>query len=274
MFGHWCTAEALEALPADSETVRAFLSARADRQYSTLRNDVSAISFVHRVNGHADPTRTSEISDLLKLAKQAARPKLAPPIRLDEIRLLLQPLGDQPLDRRDAAYVLLMLTGALLHAVLRRIDRSAVRFLTDGVELRLSSQETIVIGAGADPLTDPVRALERWFEVIGREPGPLFPPLALRGGFASVPMSGKAGLDLIKRLAREAGLDPKRFRVIGIRRGFIRAVAAADAPASQIMMHARMSLASVIKHTGRVGAPIELMLRTKEAARRRRGAAR
>jgi integrase len=272
-FARWCDDRDLVALPAGAETVRAFLAARSDRQYPTLRNDRCAISFVHLVRGHADPTRTPEIDELLHLSKQASRPKLAPPIGLDEIRLLLGSLGDEPLDRRDAAYILVTLTGALRHRIVEQIDRSKVRFVDDGVEFPISATESIVIGAGADRLTDPVRALERWLEVIGTAPGPLFPPLGLRGGFASVSMSGKAGLRLIERLAVLAGLDPQRFRVTGIRRGFLRAAAAEDVPASHIMAHARMNLASVIRHTGRIGAPHELSLRIKRAARRRRARA-
>ena len=78
-FRHWCTAQGYEALPADPETVAAYLTDRANegRSISTLKVDRAGIRYYHEGRGLDSPTQSAGVSRVLRgLARRAAASKL------------------------------------------------------------------------------------------------------------------------------------------------------------------------------------------------------
>ena len=78
-FTAWCQREEYRALPADSETVAAYLVQRAQegRSISTLKVDRAGIRYYHEGRGLDSPTQSAGVSRVLRgLARRAAASKL------------------------------------------------------------------------------------------------------------------------------------------------------------------------------------------------------
>lgn len=63
-FGAWCRSEDRSLLPASSNTVAAYLRSREHLALSTIRSRLSALSYVHRHLGFADPTGGEEAAEV------------------------------------------------------------------------------------------------------------------------------------------------------------------------------------------------------------------
>jgi integrase len=73
---------------------------------------------------------------------------------------------------------------------------------------------------GKKRLTCAVACLKAWLQVRGHHPGPVFIPLG-PGGDPRSGLSGTAIWKIVKRVARNAGIDPKRISPHSFRAGFI-----------------------------------------------------
>ena len=74
-FAEWCESQGYESLPADPETVAAYLTVRANegRSISTLKVDRAGIRYYHEGHGLDSPTQSAGVSRVLRgLARRAA----------------------------------------------------------------------------------------------------------------------------------------------------------------------------------------------------------
>ncbi|MDE2980862.1 MAG: tyrosine-type recombinase/integrase [Gemmatimonadota bacterium] len=78
-FAEWCREEGYEALPADPQTVAAYLARRADLgvTFSTLNVDRAGIRYHHETRGVDSPTQSAGVKRVLRgLRRRAAASKL------------------------------------------------------------------------------------------------------------------------------------------------------------------------------------------------------
>jgi integrase len=192
----WCTFCAehdLCPLPADPADIAAFLSAeryplppRKPLSPATLRLRLAAIACLHYVAGLPCPTATAQVTEtfagLTKLAQDAGdgpRPKLA--LKIDLLREILAPIGDDFVGLRDRALLLLGFAGAFRRAELARIEVAHIERCEQGLRIRLPRTKGDREGKGVEvgiPYGQselcPVRALDRWLAAAEISEGALF----------------------------------------------------------------------------------------------------
>jgi integrase len=132
--------------------------------------------------------------------EQGVKPlKQATPLLVDVLKRLLGIYAkDTPAKVRDKALVLTGFASALRRSEIVALDIEDVESVPQGVVLRLLRSKTdqhgkgelIAIHRGTDSEFCAVTALERWIELRGPKPGPLFTRLHKGGRMSGEPMGG------------------------------------------------------------------------------------
>jgi integrase len=136
-----------------------------------------------------------------------------------------------------------------------------VRFTEEGLVVTVPRSKTdpegegqrVGIPYGSHPESCPVRAMEVWLERANIMYGYLFPAIGRWGGeVTGKPISDHQLAKIIKRLARQAGLDPDSFSGHSLRSGLATAAAEGGAGERAIMDQTRhRSLKQVRKYIRR-----------------------
>ena len=85
-------------------------------------------------------------------------------------------------------------------------------------------QTVAALGVPGSPYC-PVTALRVWLQAAGITDGPLFRRISSSGSVGDAALSDKTVVRLIKRTAKEAGLNEKRYSGHSLRRGFLTSAA-------------------------------------------------
>lgn len=310
-FTAWCARYSQQALPAAPQTVANYLTDHApswrpatdaelargsrivDGQVrtgalpATLRRRLATIGVFHQAAGHDNPAAHPLVRDVLDgIARSPAaagrrRAAAATAEPLTAMLWLLDP-ATEPRDARDAAVLLLGMTGAL-----RRSELAALRVgdinldRPEGLEITLGGSKTdqhhqgqvVAIpelgepgpDGGAD--TSPARALATWLDWLRRRPhqdpdqpglailpagAPLWRPVSRRQGadprarIGTRALSDRAIAEIVKARAAAAGLDG-RWSGHSLRRGFATDAYAGGADEVEIMRHGRWRSATTMR---------------------------
>ena len=245
-FAAWCQQNGLEALPARSEGVALYLTAKADTcKVNTLQRRLSAISQAHTLAGFESPTKSAPVRLVwqgIKRTKGIAPATKTPTLTAD-LRQMVMSLPDGPLGVRDRALLLLGFAGAFRRSELVSLNRENIKIDSDGITVTLSRSKTdqegegrkVGIPYGSRPDTCPVRALLAWIEAAGITEGALFRPLNRHGQILAERLSDKAVSRVVKRAAEAAGFDPTQFAGHSLRAGLATSAAAAGVSERIIM---------------------------------------
>jgi integrase len=172
-----------------------------------------------------------------------ARSAKKAPILLAELRAMVAACDTGGLQgKRDRALLLVGWAGAFRRSELVALDVGDLSF-SGGVKLTLRRSKTDQEGAGMVKVIpsieelelDPVRALRAWIEAAGIRSGPVFRRVDRWGRVASGRLTGRAVAIVVKRLAQQAGLDPRGFSGHSLRSGFTTAAASAGVESRDIM---------------------------------------
>jgi integrase len=235
-FSEWCTEHGRVALPATPSTVASYLAALADagRKPSTIRRALTGVSEAHRAAGFASPRTTAPV--LAVMAGIQRRVGVAPtqkhPVLAADLRRMVASLPGSARGLRDRAILLVGFAGALRRSEVVALDVADVAFGQDGVTVTVRRSKTDQVGAGrkigipygSEAFCCPVRTLRAWLDASGSEAGPLFGPC-----------SARAVARLVKRAARNVGLDPSQFSGHSLRAGHATSAAIAGKSESAIM---------------------------------------
>jgi len=254
-FRVWCRSVDKQAIPAEPATVAVYLQHVATRRNykpATLDMHLAAIVWGHRQHGHAFDRRAVPVADVRAgLRRQkGVKPKQARPLLVEDLRAMVEPLGDSLIDRRDRALLLLSFAGAfrsseILGAVsgLRVSDCKRTKA---GYELTLRRSKTDQEGEGAvkfiapgRPETCPVAALDAWLAWPGHEPdGAVFLGIPRRSGqeCSGVALSRRDLQRIILRRAERAGLDVAGLSGHSPRAGLVTEAVEAGVPVRDIQM--------------------------------------
>ncbi len=193
-FRAWCHARAVTALPAEPQTLAAYLAdlALTDRP-ATIGRKVAAIAVAHRDAGLESPTEHGMVKRTLAgiRREKGTAPHQKSALLVEDLRRMVAPLGASLLDRRDRALILVGFAAALRRSELVALCVADVRVEEEGLVLTLRRSktnqegrlETIAVAYGSEPTTCPVRAVRHWLGAARLVAGPLFVGLTPQGGY-------------------------------------------------------------------------------------------
>jgi integrase len=213
VFAAWCLeARRSAALPVDSETAAAFVDVMAEtRKPATVRRYLASLNHLHRAAGLPAPGQAEPVRLALRRMNRArgVRQKQAAPLGWDRLRRVLDSLGDQPADLRDAALLALAYDTLARRSELVALDLEDIGRDGDGsgtALIRRSKTDQEGEGRVAFVSADTLRRLDAWLAAVGITAGPLFVPL---GSARKAGRLGEADVARIfRRRARAAGINP------------------------------------------------------------------
>ena len=232
-FATWCEAHGLCELPAASETVAMYLSARADQglAVATIAQGLAAISQAHQMAGHKSPRTAPVVRETWKGVRRrlGVAPDQKQPISAKDIRRMIDELPSGLLGLRDRALITLGFAGGFRRSELVALDGADLAFVPEGLEALVrrskTDQEgeglTKMIAYGSDSATCPVRSLQDWLELSGIGEGPVFRSVNRHGQVSDRRLTDHAVAVVVKRSATKAGLAPELFSGHSLRAGFV-----------------------------------------------------
>ena len=255
-FAAWCGA-AIEFMPAASDTVAAYLAALADdrKSVSTIMRRLAAIAFAHRRLGHADPTRTERVKQVLAGIRRTigTAPKQKAPATAKFVKAMLKPIPDTMLGKRDRALLLLGFAGALRRSELVALNVADLERQPEGVIVHIRRSKTDQEGAGhsvAIPRGSklkPVEALDAWLEAGAITSGPVFRSIRRGGHVLPGRLTDQSVALVIKARAEAAKLDPRIFSGHSLRSGFVTSALEAGADTLRVMTQTRHKSVETLK---------------------------
>jgi len=245
-FCTWCESRALCPVPANPETVAAFIAECASSlKVGSIQRRLNAIAEAHKAVRLESPTRAPVVINTMKGIR---RTKGTPPAQktatlIDDIRAMVDATDAGLIGVRDRALVLLGFAGAFRRSELVGLNVDDCAFGKDGLTVTLRRSKTDQAGAGrkigipygSNPETCPVRNLQSWIEQAAISGGLLFRSINRHG---QVQPGGLSGIDVarvVKKLADRAGLDAARYAGHSLRAGHATSAAIAGASERSIM---------------------------------------
>lgn len=252
IFTAWCERHEINPLPADPRAVAAFITDLElhGAKAATINRKLTSISVHHREAGHDSPRKSILVEKALKGIRRnisTAQAKKTP-TRTDDLRALVATLDTSRLiGLRDRALLVVGFAGAFRRSELVAFDvahfEERGRWLHALVAKSKTDQEgkgqKVVLAAGEDAATCPLRALRDWRAAAGIDEGPVFRPVTKGGAVKPDRLSAKAVARVVKRTAEAAGMNPADYAGHSLRSGFITSAAEADQLERHIMRHSR-----------------------------------
>jgi len=245
-FSSWCDANSQRPLPANPETVAAYIAECAGRlKVGSIQRRLNAIAEAHKAMSMDSPTSSGMVKATLKGIKRTlgtATVQKAPAVTAD-ILAMVEVSDDGVIGLRDRALILLGFAGAFRRAELVALDVRDLDFNRDGLTITLRRSKTdqegqgrkIGIPYGSNPETCPVRVLQSWLEHAAITDGPVFRSLTRHGRVQQDRLSPGDIARVVKKLASRAGLDSAKFAGHSLRAGHATSAAASGASERSIM---------------------------------------
>lgn len=258
-FQLWCDSQARCPLPADAQTVRAWLEDQAAAGYAvaTIQRRLVTIRQVHRQHGITSPTDAPEVAAAWTAARRrlGTAPRQVAPITIELLRRLVANCATTSAGHRDRALLVVGFAGALRRSEIAALTVNDVERQPDGLIITLRSSKSdqqragqrLGLPHGSRPDTCPVRSLTAWQHTADLQHGPLFRPVDRHGNIADRHLSGRAVAEIIKRRVKAVGLDPARYSGHSLRAGFATSAAAAGATEIAIARQTRHRSMTVLR---------------------------
>ena len=243
-FEAWCRSANRESLPATSETIALYVTAKLADDHSlaisTVERHVAAVAFKHRLAGMEKPDRR-EARAVLDGARRHRKefPKQRAALSPEQLKKICNLLvrdtahGSMKAALERAVLTLGFATG-LRRSNLVALDLSDVRFVArKGMVVTVRSSKTDQVGKGQTlrvfrgvrEATCPVRALQKWLSVRGQEKGPLFVIVSgTRWGGEILNMQRIAGErinQIVKAGLHRIGESRENYGAHSLRAGFV-----------------------------------------------------
>lgn len=255
-FSAWCLSNQLAPLPAEVATVIAYVTELAQTtKASTLRLRLISIRTYHKDAGLADPTRDSNVENVMKgiRKKLGTAQRKSAPLLADPLKAMLATLDLATLQGlRDRALLLVGFAAALRRSELVAIQREDLSFSSGGLTLTIRKSKTDQEGAGHQLAIHrgqaewcPIAALQTWLSVSGIASGPVFRSIN-KGGHLGNGLSGQSVALIVKKLAEAANIgDPGEFSGHSLRSGMVTQAIVNGCAALDVMEVSRHKSAAV-----------------------------
>jgi integrase len=232
IFEAYCQQHELSALPATPNTVASFFAIRAKGGSRALPMGVTkaAVRFMHRAGGYADPTGDVLVESTLKGIRRSMGTKqnYKRPVFVNDLKKMVATLDRTTLrGKRDASLVLLSFATASRVSEIVGLQVSDLTFSEEGITVNITKsksdqesagmQKSVVAGRNAD--TCPITAVKEWLQASGITEGSLF--RSVTKDVLGEGLTSDAVRDLIKRMARKAGINPDNIAGHSLRSGAI-----------------------------------------------------
>ena len=211
IWAEWCAARGVRTLPAEPETVAAFIDAMAElRAPATVRRYVASIAIANRALDREKTLRSPPVRLALKRMHRAKgrRQNQATGLTWPLRRRLLAAAGDRLIDDRNRA-----LLAVAYDAMLRRAELVSLQ-VSDLLE-EMRGDATLLVrrsktdGEGRGEIVwlapDTVALVRKWLEGSGISDGRLFRSVAKGGRIGERLHPGQVAR-IFKAMARKAGL--------------------------------------------------------------------
>jgi integrase len=161
----------------------------------------------------------------------------------ENLRAMVQDLGDDILSLRDRSLLLLGFAGAFRRSELTALNIEDLEFTADGVIITIRRSKTdqeaagrkIGVPFGGSPITCPVRALRAWLDAANLKTGAVFRPIGRWGRVSRDRLSDKAVARVVKKYVEAIGFDPALFGGHSLRAGMATSAARAGKSERAIM---------------------------------------
>jgi integrase len=263
-FRAWCARAQQSPLPAEPETVAAYLRAESvdGKAVATIRRRAATIARLHTAAGLPSPCG----SEVVRLALRAiarergTQQRQATPLTLRDTQRIEAKVLTEDVRLKDIRDVALLLVGKDLLARASEIvslTLDAVAFdLDDGtahVALRRHKTSTETQECLIGP--EAAGALQRWLRAAAIASGPLFRSVTKGGKATAMPLSTRDVGRILKSLATRARLDASHVSSHSMRVGTAVDCVAANIDAASIMQAGGWtSVRMVARYTARLAA--------------------
>jgi site-specific recombinase XerD len=269
-FATWCKVDAggLSPLPATPRTVALYITDVAGRglKAATIQRRLAAIAQLHQEANLDDPTKTKAVRNTYRgivreigSFQEGKAPILAPTAR----RILGRFAHERsPTAIRDRALILVGLAGGYRVSELASLLAEDIEFEDRGAVILLRRSKTDKVGGGSyqgipyghHDETCPVTHLRVWLSVLGVDEGPLFRAVDRHGNVKDRPMASDSISRVVKKRAKEAGLDPTRYSGHSLRAWLVTGASEGGAHDRSIMDQTRhRSVATLNRYRRRSG---------------------
>ncbi len=239
-------------LPATPERVEEYLRAcAAHYNPRTLKRRMTALRQWHTLKGHEDPTTSSMVTKTLRgISRLHGKPKQqAAALRLKDLDQIVAHLKEQSSlsTIRNCALILVGFFGAFRRSELIALTWEQVQFVSDDMIITLNRSKTDQVGEGAQCIIPfgneqrcPVQALIDWRQASGQWEGAIFRRLIKGGEVSNHAINPLSWNQLIKQIAKEAGLrNAEKSSSHSLRRGFASEAARLGASMSVLTYRAK-----------------------------------
>lgn len=241
-FQRFCQQRAYNAMPTSDAVLMEYLTELAEKgqKVSTIQTKLAGIAKAHELQGQANPTHTSSV----RLLMQGIRRKLGTasqqkaPIKLEDLRRMVETLGHDLKGKRDRAILLLGFAGAFRRSEIAGLEVEDLHFANGEMNITLRHSKTDQEGHGqkkripqiADESLDPVNAVRDWMQAAHIESGALFRAIDRWGHIRNANLTDKVIALIVKETAESAGLEPRQFAGHSLRAGFVTQAAEDETP--------------------------------------------
>ncbi|MEN6521085.1 MAG: site-specific integrase [Armatimonadota bacterium] len=268
-FSDWCTRMGLISLPSTPEIVACYFTSLAIKGFrvTTIRRHSAAIAAAHRASGYPTPTTHPAIKELLRgmTRKLGTPPKPVDALLSEDIKRMVKALPGTLIGIRDKALILLGFAGAFRRSEIVGLDTGDISYRDEGMLVLIRRSKTdqkgegrwVGIPYGKSQDTCPVAALRNWLKASGISEGAVFRGLDRHGNIVSDRLSRRAVGEVIKRAAKAAGFDPKRYSGHSLRSGHCTQAARSGVADRIIMQQTGHRCQSTLKRYVRLGRLFE-----------------
>ena len=179
--------------------------------------------------GKESPTSSAQVLEIMKGIRRSLGTSQVQKsaVEVQNLRAMVQALGNDLLGLRDRALLLVGFAGAFRRGELVGLDVKHLEFTSEGVIITLQLSKTdqngrgrkIGIPFGGSPLTCPVRALRAWLDAANISEGPVFRGVGRWNQFGPRRLNDRAVARMIKKITSLIGLHPMFYSGHSLDRG-------------------------------------------------------
>ena len=267
-FEQWCWGTGLCAVPAESSTVRRYITHLADigRAVSTISRAMTSISQAHRVLNLPPPTAHPEVCETWKGIRRAIGTAQirAKPLVLADLKRVIDAMRPNFLGRRDSALLLIGWAAALRRSEIVALRRHDIDFVPEGMVITIRRSKTdqtregyrIGIPFAQEERYCPTKAIQKWIDLARIDTGPLFFRIGMGGKRfhcdvpskdRETPLSDRMVNLIIRKAVGRAKIPTAGYTGHSLRAGFVTTAAKAQIPEALIQLHTRHKTSKVLR---------------------------
>lgn len=240
-FSRWVEVMGEKTLPASPEVLCSYIANMAEDGFalSTIEQALAAINKGHSLKGLPSPSQYPGVKTVMQGIRRTLGhgKRQKDPATADVIKSSLANIGEDLIDLRDRALILLGFAGAFRRSELAVLMIDDIEFRPEGLQVNVRRSKTDQEGHGwtkaiffsSDPKYCPVRCLKSWLEGSKIDEGRLFRSIDRHGRMGDG-LSDRAVALIIKKRLPEGD-----FSGHSLRAGFITTAALQGKPERSIM---------------------------------------